>query len=123
MGRHQHNGNVLRRGLAFQLLTHQSAIHAREEDVQENQIRLEAEKVLQVASFLYRFSEVAFLFQNELQDTQDIRFIVNHKDAFPGHSPTSIPYRPAPVESHQASLMERNNTPGVPVSAGLLTSI
>lgn len=50
IGRHQHNGNVVRRALAFQLLTEQSAIQASQENVQENQIRLETEKALQVAS-------------------------------------------------------------------------
>jgi hypothetical protein len=41
---------VVRRALAFQLLTEQSAIQASQENVQENQIRLETEKALQVAS-------------------------------------------------------------------------
>jgi hypothetical protein len=105
-GQHDDRG----RGLGADLAAHLQAVHARQHQIQHDQVRnAGAEGRQRGRAVGGRLDAVALPFQVVLDDLADGRLVVDDQDPFPGHAPSfpcdggtswvNLPGRPEPVTS------------------------
>jgi hypothetical protein len=84
-GQHDDRGRVLGADLA----AHLQAIHTRQHQIQDDQVRdVGAEGRQRGRAVLGRLDAITLTFQVVLHDLADGRFVIDDQDPFPGHAPS-----------------------------------